>query len=79
MTVPNYLDKVKSPTGKSIRCIHSKGLAYVTVGSDVRWFPPDTDPETIRRLLKRDPSCRVVPLDKMLPLIERWEDTRDSR
>jgi hypothetical protein len=72
-TVEEFLERVKSPTGEGIRCIHPKGLAYVTVGGDVRWFPPSTDPETIRRLLKRDPECRVVSLDKMTPLIEHWE------
>jgi len=78
-TVEEFLEKIKSPTGKGIRCIHPKGLAYVTVGGDVRWFPPDTNPETIRQLLKRDPNCRVVSLNGMMPLIEHWEDQGDSR
>ena len=30
-TVEEFLEKVKSPTGKGIRCMHAKGLAYVTV------------------------------------------------
>ena len=64
--------KIKSPTGKGIRCIHPKGLAYVTVGDEVRWFPPDTDPETIRRLLKRDPKCKVVPPDEKMQFLEHW-------
>ena len=72
-TVAEFMEKVRSPTGNGIRCIHAKGLAYVTVSGDVRWFPPATDPDTIRRLLKRDPECRVVSLDKMTPLIEHWE------
>ncbi|MHB1034836.1 MAG: DUF1559 family PulG-like putative transporter [Pirellulales bacterium] len=73
-TVEEFLEIVKSPTGKGIRCIHPKGLAYLTVGGDVRWFTPLTDPETIRRLFKRDPNCRVISLDEMTPLIEHWED-----
>ena len=35
-TVEEFLAKIKSPTGKGIRCIHPKGLAYVTVGGEVR-------------------------------------------
>jgi hypothetical protein len=77
-TVEEFLEKIKSPTGKGIRCIHSKGLAYVTVGGDVRWFPPDTDPETIRRLFKRASNCKVVSPDKTMHVIEHWED-KDSR
>jgi hypothetical protein len=72
-TVEEFLEKIKSPTGKGIRCIHTRGLAYVTVGGEVRWFPPETDPETIRRLLRRDPSCKVVSLDEVKRFIERWE------
>jgi hypothetical protein len=78
-TVEEFLDRIKSPTGKGIRCIHPKGLAYVTVGGDVRWFPPDTDLETIRRLLKRDPSCKVVSLAGIMSLIEHWGDKDHSR
>lgn len=78
-TVEEFLEKVKSPTGEGIRCLHSKGLAYITVGGDVRWFPPDTGPETIRRLLKRDSTCRIISLDKMMPLIKHWGDQDDSK
>jgi hypothetical protein len=73
-TVEEFLERVKSPDGKGIRCLHRKGLAYLTVGGEVRWFPPETDPKAIRRLLARDPRCEVVPLDKMMPGIENWEE-----
>ena len=72
-TVDEFMEKIKSPTGKGIRCIHSKGLAYVTVGGDVRWFPPDTDPEAIRHLLKRDPSCKVISPNEKIKIIEHWK------
>jgi hypothetical protein len=79
-TLEEFLEKIRTPTGKGIRCIHRKGLAYVTVGGDVRWFPPDTDLETIRRLFKRDPNCKVVSLEEMTPFIERWGvDEDDSK
>jgi hypothetical protein len=78
-TVEEFMEKIKLPTGEGIRCIHPRGLAYVTVGGDVRWFPPDTDPETIRRLLKRDPKCEVVSLDKLKPLIKHWGEKGDGR
>jgi hypothetical protein len=71
-TVAEFMAKITSPTGKGIRCIHPRGLAYVTVGGEVRWFPPNTDPETIRKLLKRDPSCKVIPAEEKMELIERW-------
>jgi hypothetical protein len=73
-TVDEFIERIKSPTGKGIRCIHPKGLAYVTVGGEVRWFPPDTDPETIRRLFKRDPGCRVIPPEEKIPIVEKWEE-----
>jgi hypothetical protein len=78
-TVDEFLERIQSPTGEGIRCIHPQGLAYVTVGGEVRWFPPDTDLATIRRLLKRDPSCKVVSLDGMMPYIEHWGDEHDSK
>jgi hypothetical protein len=77
-TVEEFMAKIKSPTGKGIQCIHPKGLAYVTVGGDVRWFPPDTDAETIRRLLKRDPDCKVIPPQEKMPIVEGWEEDKED-
>jgi hypothetical protein len=76
-TVEEFMAKIKSPTGKGIRCIHHRGLAYLTVGGEVDRFPPDTDPETIRKLLKRDPSCEVIPAKVKLKAVERWGNYRD--
>jgi hypothetical protein len=78
-TVEEFMEKIKSPTGKGIRCIHPKGLAYVTVGGEVRWFPPDTDPETIRPLFQRDPNCKVIPPEVKMQIVEHWGDKEDSR
>ena len=78
-TVEQFMAKIKSPTGKGIRCIHRKGLAYLTVGGDVRWFPPDTDPETIRQLLKRDPKCKVIPAEEKIGIIDNWEKLGESK
>ncbi|MBN1395156.1 MAG: hypothetical protein JW959_09045 [Pirellulales bacterium] len=78
-TVEKFMAKIKLPTGRGIRCIHPKGLAYVTVGGEVRWFPPDTDPETVRRLLKRNPDCKVISADEKMEIIERWGEEEDSR
>ena len=64
-TVDEFLERIKSPTGTGIRCIHTKGLAYVTVGGEVRYFPCGTDPETIRPLFKRDPSLKVIQPQKV--------------
>jgi hypothetical protein len=72
-TEEEFMAKIKSPTGKGIRCIHPRGLAYLTVGGEVRWFRPDTDPETIRNLLKRDPDCKVIPAQERMKIIENWE------
>jgi hypothetical protein len=72
-TVDEFLEKIKSPTGKGIRTIHAKGLAYVTVGGEVRWFPPDTDPESIRKLFVRDPACKVLPAVETRRYLENWE------
>jgi hypothetical protein len=69
-TVEEFMEKIKSPIGKGIRCIHPHGLNYVTVGGEFRSFPPDTDPETIRRLLKRDPKCQVIT--DQSEVINRW-------
>jgi hypothetical protein len=77
-TVDEFIERIKSPTGKGIRCIHPKGLAYLTVGGEVRWFPPDTDPDTIRRLFKRDPSCKVIPPEEKMPIVEGWENQKDE-
>jgi hypothetical protein len=77
-TVDEFLAKIKSPTGHGIRSIHPKGLAYLTVGGDVRWFPPDTDIETIRRLLKRDPNCTVLSPKQPMEIIEHWEQSADE-
>jgi hypothetical protein len=71
-TVEEFMEKIKSPTGKGIRLIHSKGLAYLTVAGEVRWFPPDTDPDTIRQLLKRSPDSEIVPAEEKLPTVEDW-------
>ena len=65
---------IKSPTGHGIRCIHPKGLAYVTVGCDVRWFPPTPIRRAVRRLLKRDPKSKVIPPNEKLPIVEHWDD-----
>jgi hypothetical protein len=62
-TVEVFLAKIKSPTGKGIRTIHPKGLAYVTIGGEVRYFPPETDVEIIRMYLQRDPRCQLLPVD----------------
>jgi hypothetical protein len=78
-TVDEFMAKIKSPTGKGIRTIHPKGLAYVTVGGDVRWFPPGTEPETIRQLLKRDPKCKVIPAEEKIGIVENWEKIKDER
>jgi hypothetical protein len=78
-TVEEFMAKIKSPTGSGIRCIHPKGLAYVTVGGAVRWFPPDTDPETVRQLLKRDPNCTVVPAQEKIGIVENWDKATESR
>jgi hypothetical protein len=78
-TVDEFLAKIKSPTGKGIRCIHPKGLAYVTVGGAVRWLPPDTDPETIRQLFKRDPNCTIVPAEEKIEIVENWEKATESK
>jgi hypothetical protein len=72
-TVDEFMARIKSPTGKGIRCIHPKGLAYLTVGGEVRWFPSDTDPEVIRKLFKRDPSCKVIPAKEGMDIVEHWE------
>jgi hypothetical protein len=72
-TVEEFMAKIKSPTGKGIRCIHPRGLAYLTVGGEVRWFPPDTDTETVRRSLKRDPGCKVIPAKEKIDIVEHWE------
>jgi hypothetical protein len=77
-TVDEFIERIKSPTGKGIRCIHRKGLAYLTVGGKVRWLPPDTDPETIRPLFKRDPSCKVIPPEEKIPIVEGWENQKDE-
>jgi hypothetical protein len=78
-TVEEFIEKIRSPTGKGIRCIHPKGLAYVTVCGEVRWFPPDTDPQTIRHLFKRDPKCKVVPAKEKVRTVEHWEDEDKGR
>jgi hypothetical protein len=78
-TVEEFMAKIKPPTGKGIRTIHPKGLAYVTIGGDVRWFPPDTEPETIRQLLKRDPKCRVIPAEEKNGIVENWEKIKSSK
>jgi hypothetical protein len=77
-TVDELMAKIKSPTGNGIRCIHPRGLAYVTVGGEVRWFPPDTNPETIRKLLKRDPKCKVIPAQEKMNIVENWEQRADE-
>jgi hypothetical protein len=69
----------KAPSGKGIRTIHPKGLAYVTVGGEVRWFPPDTEPETIRLLLARDPKCKVIPAEEKIRDVENWDKLKDER
>jgi hypothetical protein len=78
-TIEEFLDRIKSPTGNGIRTIHPKGLAYLTVSGAVRWFPPDTDPETIRQLLKRDPGCKVIPPEVKLKTVETWGQHREER
>jgi hypothetical protein len=78
-TVDEFMAKIKSPTGKGIRTIHPKGLAYVTVGGDVRRFPPDTEPDTIRQLLTRDPKCKVIPAEQKIGIVENWEKLKDER
>jgi len=77
-TVEEFMAKIISPTGKGIRCIHPSGLAYVTVGGEVRRFPPDTDPEIIRKLLKRDPSCKVLPPEERTKIIDAWEESANE-
>jgi hypothetical protein len=72
-TVDEFIARIKSPTGKGIRCIHRKGLAYLTIAGNVRWFSPDTDPETIRRLLRRDPKCDVISPEAKMRTVENWE------
>jgi hypothetical protein len=73
-TVEEFMAKITSPTGKGIRSIHPRGLAYVTVGGDVDWFPPDTDPQTIRKRLKRDPKSTIFPPEDIKKTIEEWEE-----
>jgi hypothetical protein len=77
-TVEEFMAKIKSPTGNGIRCIHPKGLAYLTVRGEVRWFPPDTDPETIRKLLKRSPNCTVIAAKEKMDIVEHWEQRADE-
>jgi Protein of unknown function (DUF1559) len=77
-TVEEFMAKIKSPTGKGIRCIHPNGLAYLTVGGEVDRFPPDTDPETIRKLLKRDPNCKVIPAQEKIQIVEGWEQNENE-
>jgi len=77
-SVEEFMAKIKSPTGKGIRCIHPRGLAYLTIRGEVRWFPPDTDPETFRRLLKRNPNCEVIPAQEKIPIVEGWEQSEND-
>jgi hypothetical protein len=77
-TVEEFMTKIKSPTGKGIRCIHPKGLAYLTARGEVRWFPPNTDSETVRKLLKRDPSYTVIPAKEKIKIVEGWEQSEDD-
>jgi hypothetical protein len=39
-TVEEFIAKIKSPTGTGVRTNHAKGLPYITVGGQVRWFAP---------------------------------------
>jgi hypothetical protein len=54
--------------------MHAKGLAYVTLGGEVRWLPPDTDPESLRKRFARDPACEVIPATEKMRDVERWDD-----
>jgi hypothetical protein len=74
LTVDEFIEKIKSPTGRGIRTMHAKGLAYVTLGGEVRWLPPDTDPESLRKRFARDPACEVIPATEKMRDVERWDD-----
>jgi hypothetical protein len=78
-TVVEFLAKLRTPSGKGIRCIHPKGLAYLTVGGEVRWFPPDTEVETVRRLLRRDPQCKVIPPEQKIGIVEHWGEQKEGK